>query len=59
MCIREGKTADPGWKIFGSGINIPDPQNWIVQYTTTVRSVRVFENNYSWKLGKPEFLLQY
>jgi|LakMenEpi03Aug12_release.lakeMendotaPanAssembly.Ray.scaffolds.fasta_scaffold6348261_1 hypothetical protein len=20
--------ADPGWKKFGSGINIPDPQHW-------------------------------
>jgi hypothetical protein len=20
--------ADPGWKKFGSGINIPDPQQW-------------------------------
>jgi hypothetical protein len=20
--------ADPGWKKFGSGINIPDPQRW-------------------------------
>jgi hypothetical protein len=22
------KNSDPGWKIFGSGINIPDPQHW-------------------------------
>jgi hypothetical protein len=23
-------TLDPGWKKFGSGINIPDPQHWIM-----------------------------
>jgi hypothetical protein len=23
-------TLDPGWKIFGSGINIPDPQHWFL-----------------------------
>jgi hypothetical protein len=22
--------ADPGWKKFGSGINIPDPLNWLI-----------------------------
>ncbi len=22
------KNSDPGWKKFGSGINIPDPQHW-------------------------------
>jgi hypothetical protein len=27
--IRNGKYSDPGWKIFGSGINVPDPQQWI------------------------------
>ncbi len=25
MGIRDGKNLDPGWKKFGSGINIPDP----------------------------------
>jgi hypothetical protein len=25
--IRDGKNSDPGWKKFGSGINIPDPQH--------------------------------
>jgi len=30
MQIRDldGKNSDPGWKKFGSGINIPDPQHW-------------------------------
>jgi hypothetical protein len=23
-------TLDPGWKKFGSGINIPDPQHWYI-----------------------------
>ncbi len=23
---------DPGWEIFGSGINIPDPQHWIISF---------------------------
>jgi hypothetical protein len=23
-------TRDPGWKKFGSGINIPDPQHWVL-----------------------------
>jgi hypothetical protein len=31
--------ADPGWKIFGSGINIPDPQHcfkrWPTRYVGT------------------------
>jgi hypothetical protein len=26
--IRNEKNSDPGWKKFGSGINIPDPQHW-------------------------------
>jgi hypothetical protein len=25
--IRDGKYLDPGWKKFGSRINIPDPQH--------------------------------
>jgi hypothetical protein len=25
--IQDGKISDPGWKTFGSGINIPDPQH--------------------------------
>jgi hypothetical protein len=25
--IRDGKNSDPGWKKFGSGINIPDPKH--------------------------------
>ncbi len=25
--IRDGKNSDPGWKKFGSGINILDPQH--------------------------------
>jgi hypothetical protein len=25
--IRDGKKSDLGWKKFGSGINIPDPQH--------------------------------
>ncbi len=25
--IRDGKNSDPGWKTFGSGINIPDTQH--------------------------------
>ncbi len=29
MRIRDGKNLDPGWKKFGSGINIPDPQQWM------------------------------
>jgi hypothetical protein len=28
MRIRDGKKSDPGWEKFGSGINIPDPQDW-------------------------------
>ncbi len=24
--------ADPGWKKFGSGINIPDPQHWLTEF---------------------------
>ena len=24
--------VDPGWKKFGSGINIPDPQHWFPTY---------------------------
>jgi hypothetical protein len=40
--IRDGKNSDPGWKKFGSGKNIQDPQ----YYTTTVRST-VFENIHS------------
>jgi hypothetical protein len=51
MRIRDGKYSDPG-----SGINIPDPQYWSVHYTTTVRSVKVFENIHSWKT---RILLQY
>jgi hypothetical protein len=27
MRIRDGKNSDPGWKKFGSGINIPDSQH--------------------------------
>jgi hypothetical protein len=27
MRIRDGNNSDPGWKKFGSGINIPDPQH--------------------------------
>ncbi len=27
------RIRDPGWKIFGSGINISDPQNWSVSKT--------------------------
>jgi hypothetical protein len=27
MRIRDGKNLDPGWKKFGSAINIPDPQH--------------------------------
>jgi hypothetical protein len=23
------RIRDPGWKTFGSGINIPDPQHWL------------------------------
>jgi hypothetical protein len=26
--IRDGKKSDPGWKTYGSGIKIPDPQHW-------------------------------
>jgi hypothetical protein len=26
--IRDVRNSDPGWKKFGSGINIPDPQHW-------------------------------
>jgi hypothetical protein len=40
--------ADPGWKKFGSGINIQDLQNRSVHYTNTVQST-VFENIHSWK----------
>jgi hypothetical protein len=30
--IRDGKIRirDPGWKKFGSGINIPDPEHWFL-----------------------------
>jgi hypothetical protein len=28
MRIRDGNNSDPGWKKFGSGINILDPQHW-------------------------------
>jgi hypothetical protein len=29
--IQDGKNSDPdpGWKKFGSGISIPDPQHWL------------------------------
>ncbi len=27
MRIQDGKNSDPGWKKFGSGINIQDPQH--------------------------------
>ncbi len=30
MRIRDGKSSDPGWEKFRSGINIPDPQHWII-----------------------------
>ncbi len=30
MLIRDGKHSDRGWKEFGSGINIPDPQHWLI-----------------------------
>ncbi len=30
MQIRDGKNSDPGWQKFGFGINIPDPQNWLI-----------------------------
>jgi hypothetical protein len=26
-------TLDPGWKKFGSRINIPNPQHWVIQLT--------------------------
>jgi hypothetical protein len=26
--VRDGKNSDPGWKKFGSGINIPGLQYW-------------------------------
>jgi hypothetical protein len=29
---RDGKNSDPGWKKFGSGINIPDPQHCCLQH---------------------------
>ena len=29
--IRDGDSSDPGWKKVGSGINIPDPQHWILE----------------------------
>jgi hypothetical protein len=28
MRISDGKYFEPGWKKFGSGINIPNPQHW-------------------------------
>jgi hypothetical protein len=28
--------ADPAWKKFGSGINIPDPQHWINNIKTNM-----------------------
>jgi hypothetical protein len=31
MWIRNRKNSDPGWKKFGSGINIPDQQHWLKQ----------------------------
>jgi hypothetical protein len=30
--IRDGKNSDPGWRKFGSGINIPDPQHWTEEF---------------------------
>ncbi len=32
MRIRDGKNSDPGWKKFGFGTNIPDPQHRLQTY---------------------------
>jgi hypothetical protein len=29
--IRDRKNSDPGWEKFGSGINIPDLQHWLIK----------------------------
>jgi hypothetical protein len=31
--FRDGKNSDPGWKKFGSGINIPDPQHQVSSFS--------------------------
>ncbi len=51
--IRDGKNSDPGWKKFGSGINIPDPQQWQIENKNGT------EERFCWPVegGDPEGVL--
>jgi hypothetical protein len=58
MGIRDGKNLDPGWKKFGSGINITDPQQYrtcdsidlpATSRPSDVSSSRAFSTLLDWK----------
>jgi hypothetical protein len=37
------RIQDPGWKKFGSGINVPDPQNWFQVWQPDASTIPVVE----------------
>jgi hypothetical protein len=52
MRIRDRKNSDPGWKKFGSGIFIPDPQHLL--YSWLYKNVQIVQKctNCNFKIVK-------